>query len=127
MLTRELLTARPAAFLSLTGLTPVGFHALLADFASAYWRHRAAADATRRDGQPRRRAPGAGGRYAHDLPTRLLLALIWLKVYPTYEVLGLLFGLHKRNAQRNARDVLEVLEALDDFPFDRPDREGRTP
>jgi hypothetical protein len=127
MLTLELLTTRPAAFVSLTGLTPTAFQALLADFAPAYHRHRAAADATRRHGRPRRRAPGAGGRYAHDLPTRLLLTLVWLKVYPTYEVLGLLFGLHKRNAQLNARDVLEVLESLDDFPFDRPDRAGRPP
>jgi DDE superfamily endonuclease/Helix-turn-helix of DDE superfamily endonuclease len=124
MLTLELLTARPAAFVSLTGLTPADFEALFADFAPAYQRHRAAADATRRNGRPRRRAPGAGGRYAHDLRTRLLMALTWLKVYPTYEVLGLLFGLDKGNAQRNARDILGVLELLDDFPFDRPDGGG---
>jgi hypothetical protein len=127
MLTLERLTARPAAFVSLTGLTPADFDALCADFAPAYQRHRAAAAATRRAGQPRRRAPGAGGRYACDLRTRLLMALVWLKVYPTYEVLGVLFGLHKRNAQLNVRDILEALEALDDFPFDRPDGGGRPP
>jgi hypothetical protein len=121
MLSLDLLSARPTAFVSLTGLTLKEFEALAADFAPAYQRHRAAADTTRRDRQPRRRAVGAGGRYAHDLRHRLLLALVWLKVYPTYELLGLLFGLHKRNAQLNVRDVLEVLETLDDFPFDRPE------
>jgi DDE superfamily endonuclease len=125
MLDYARLAARPAAFLSLTGLTPAEFDRLLADFEPVYRRHRAAADRTRRDRRPRRRAPGAGGRYAHGLRDRLLLALVWLKVYPTYELLGLLFGLHKRNAQLNARDVLEALELLDDFPFDHPDPERR--
>ena len=120
MLDYHLLASKPAAFLSLTGLRPAEFDDLYAAFAPAYARHRAAADATRRGRAPRRRAAGAGHPFAHDLQTRLLLALVWLKAYPTYEVLGLLFGLHKRNAQLNARDALEVLELLDDFPFDRP-------
>src|SRR5262245_62108699 len=50
------------------------------------------------------------------------MALIWLRVYPTYELLGFFFDLHKRNAQLNVRDVLATLETLDDFPFDRPGR-----
>ncbi len=120
MLSLELLAAKPAAFVSFTGLTPAEFEHLYTAFAPAYHRHRGQADTTRRDRRPRRRAPGAGRRYAHDLRGRLLLALVWLKAYPTYEVLGLLFSLHKRNAQLNARDALEVLEQLDDFPFDRP-------
>ena len=119
MLNPDLLLGKPAAFVSFTGLRPAEFRALLADFTPAYDRHRVAAATTRR-GARRRRAPGAGARYRHDLPGRLLMALVWLKVYPTYEVLGLLFGLHKGNAFRDVRDVLEVLETLDDFPFDRP-------
>lgn len=127
MLTLSALTARPAAFLSLTGLRPDEFEALHADLEPAYHARRAAAETTRRDGLPRRRKAGAGGRYAHDLRHRLLMALVWLKVYPTYEVLGLLFALHKRNARLNVRDILEALEGLGDFPFDRPDQGGRRP
>src|SRR5262245_16210874 len=125
MIDLDRLLGKPAACASLTGLSPAEFEALSADFLPAYQRHPAAADATRRDRRPRRRAPGGGGRYALDLRRRLLLTLVWLKVYPTYEVLGLLFGLDRGNALRNARDVLEVLETLDDFPFDRGP-EGRT-
>jgi hypothetical protein len=124
MLSWDNLVAKPAAFRSLTGLRPAEFDGLLTAFAPAYEAHRATATTTRRDGQPRRRAPGAGGRYDHDLRDRLLLALVWLKVYPTYEVLAWLFGLDKGNAFRNARDILEALELLDDFPFDQPP-EGR--
>jgi len=121
----DVLVRRPTSFVSLTGLTVAEFEALYEAFATAYERHRAAATTTRRDQEVRQRAPGGGPRYAHDLQHRLLMALVWLKIYPTYEVLGLLFALHKRNAQLNVRDVLEVLETLDDFPFDRPpsDRE----
>jgi hypothetical protein len=53
------------------------------------------------------------------------MALVWLKLSPTYELLGLLFGLHRRNARLNVRDILEVLGTLDDFPFDRPDGSRR--
>ena len=123
MLRREVLAAKPAAFVRFTGLTPRQFRALADGFAPHYRRHRAAADITRRRRAPRRRAPGAGRRHAHDLPGRLLLALVWLKVYPTYEVLGLLFGLDKGNARRNLLDILEALDGFDDFPFDRPDRD----
>jgi hypothetical protein len=48
------------------------------------------------------------------------MALLWLRVYPTYEVLGFFFALHKRNAQLNVLAALEALDALPDSPFDRP-------
>jgi hypothetical protein len=121
MLSLEVLAAKPAAFLSFTGLTLSQFRALADAFEPHYHRHRAAAATTRRARAPRRRAPGAGHPHAHDLRGRLLLTLVWLKAYPTYEVLGLLFGLDKGNARRNALDVLEALDTFDDFPFDRPD------
>jgi len=119
MLHLDLLTTKPRAFVSLTGHTPAAFETLYATFAPAYQRYRTAADTTRRDGQPRRRAPGGGAPHALDLRHRLLLALVWLKVYPTFEVLGLFFGLDKGNARRNLLEILEVLETLDDFPFER--------
>jgi len=121
MLCFDVLAAKPAAFVSFTGLTPEAFSALADAFAPHYRRHRAAATTTRRGGAPRRRATGGGHPYAHDLHGRLLLTLVWLKVYPTYEVLGLLFGLDKGNARRDLLDILEALDTFDDFPFDRPD------
>lgn len=125
MLCLDALLAKPAACVSLTGLTPAEFQTLYENFAPAYQQHRDSATTTRRDRRPRRRASGAGSRYACDLQHRLLMALVWLKVYPTYEVLGFFFDLHKRNAQLNVRDVLEVLQLLDDFPFDRPARDRK--
>ena len=115
---------RPAVFRSLTGMDIESFEALFAEFDAADQAARAASARTRRGGQPRRRAPGAGRRHALDPRDRLLMALVWLRVYPAYELLGFFFGLHNGNANRNVADVLAVLETLGDFPFDRPDRDG---
>jgi hypothetical protein len=93
---------------------------VLQRFAQAETDRRAGSDRTRRDDQPRQRAAGAGHPYNHGAADRLLMALLWLRVYPTYEVLGFFFALHKRNAQLNVLAALDVLDALSDFPFDRP-------
>jgi hypothetical protein len=122
MFAYEALSRYPSAFRSLTGMSPAEFDSLLTAFDAAQQRLRAQQTTTSR-GQPRRRAVGAGHPHRHDDRHRLLLALVWLRVYPTYELLGFFFGLHKRNAQLNVRAVLAVLDPLDDFPFDRPGRD----
>jgi DDE superfamily endonuclease/Helix-turn-helix of DDE superfamily endonuclease len=114
-------------FRGLTGMDFDAFEALFADFQAADQAARASCGQTR-GGRPRRRAPGGGRRHALAPRDRLLMALFWLRTYPTYGVLAFPFGLDKANAHRNTADVLAVLEALGDFPFDRPDRDpGRTP
>lgn len=123
MLSYDALCRRPDAFPSLTGLTRAEFDRLAAEFEAAERAARGAATATRRDRRPLRNAPGAGHPDRNDARSRLLMALAWLRTSPTYEVLGLFFGLHKRNAQLNVRATLEALDALDTFPFDRPGRD----
>ena len=124
MLSYAALARRPAAFRAAIGMGPDEFDALLDDFTAAQADRRRAATRTKR-GAPRRRAPGGGHPHALDDRHRLLLALTWLRLYPTYEVLGLLFGLDKGNARRNAEDVLETLAAMGTFPFERPPAERR--
>jgi hypothetical protein len=121
MLTFDYLADHPRAFRSLTGFDRGGFDALFADY-------HAAADRLRRRsrtkaGTRRRRAAGGGAQHSLDPRTRLLLALVWVRAYPTYALLGVLFALDAGNAHRNTRDVLAVLDTLSDFPFDRPDRD----
>jgi len=124
MFAYETLIRYPGAFRSLTGMTPDDFDDLLTAFRDAQARRRRHSRTTR-TGQPRQRAAGAGHPHDHDDRHRLLLALVWLRVYPTYELLGFFFDLHKRNAQLNVRDVLAVLDTIDDFPFDRPGRDRK--
>src|SRR5689334_10216100 len=110
------LRRRPRILHSLTGMDPAAFDALAQQVDDADRARRAASTTTRRKGQPRRRAPGAGRRPALELRDRLLMTLFWLRAYPTYEVLGFLFGLHNGNACRNVADVLAILDSLTHFP-----------
>jgi hypothetical protein len=124
MFAYETLTRSPGAFRSLTGMTPDEFDVLLTAFRDAQARRQRRSRTTRK-GLPRQRAAGAGHPHHHDDRHRLLMALVWLRVYPTYEVLGFFFDLHKRNAQLNVRAVLATLDTIDDFPFDRPNRDRK--
>src|SRR5207244_6878970 len=104
------------------GITPDEFDALLTAFRDAQAR-RQRRSRTTRTGQPRQRAAGAGHPHDHDDRHRLLMALVWLRAYPTYEVLGFFFDLHKRNAQLNVRHVLGTLDTTDHFPSHPPTRD----
>lgn len=122
MLTSDHLADHPRAFRSLTGFDPPAFAALFDDYQAAADRRRRRTRTTRK-GVRRQRAVGGGGKRSLDERTRLLLALVWLRAYPTYAPLGVLFALDAGNAHRNAADVLAVLDTLSDFPFDRPDHD----
>jgi hypothetical protein len=121
MITFERVAARPAALASLTGLNLADFEALYQEFAAHYAKDRK--DSLTRKGQPRKRAAGAGAKFSQDGRTRLLMALVWLRTYPTYEVLAFLFSLNKGNAQRGVVDVLATLEAHTVFVCERPAQE----
>lgn len=56
------------------------------------------------------------------------MALIWLRTYPTYEVLGLFFNLHKSNVCRNLKPMLVLLEAQAQFElvWPRADQEPKS-
>jgi hypothetical protein len=125
MLDYASMSRRPSIFRDLTGMSREEFDDLHERFAAAERADRAASTTNRR-GERRRRAAGAGGPFRLDTVGRLLMALFWLRCYPTYEVLGFFFGdLHRRNAQLNVRGVLAVLERMHGFDFDRPGPAGR--
>jgi hypothetical protein len=127
MITFATLSQKPGAFRSLTGMSPQEFEPLFADWAEADRSRRAREGVTRRTKRERLRAPGAGRKYELDGRTRLLMALVWLKVYPTWEVLGYFFGLDESNARKGSKDVLKTLEAMGSFPLERrPRKQGRS-
>ena len=123
MITYDSLAARPSAFASLSGLTLADFEALYQDFATFYAGDRQGS--LTRTGEKRQRAAGGGTQFSQDGRTRLLMALVWLRVYPTFEVLGFFFSLHKANAQRGVADVLATLERHTVFTCERPATERR--
>jgi hypothetical protein len=100
------LRQHPSVFRHLTGLTVALFDALAADVLPAL----ALADRRRRDRPGRRRAPGAGHPCALGAADQVLLTVLWLRHYPTQEVLGFLFGVSDSAAKRALDRCLPVLE-----------------
>jgi DDE superfamily endonuclease/Helix-turn-helix of DDE superfamily endonuclease len=96
----------PTVFLKMTGLRQKEFEALLTDMLPRI----AEAERTRLQRPDRQRALG-GGRHADLARTnQLLLAIIWLRQYPTNEVLGFLFGVSDSTASRILAGLIPLLE-----------------
>ena len=115
------LRRRPTVFRSLTGMSIHEFEGLYQQVVDDIERY----DETRLEQRDRQRAVGAGRRYQYDARNRLLMALIWLRVYPTYEVLGFIFDLHKSNICRNLKGVLAVLREQLEGEIEWPDKGQR--
>jgi DDE superfamily endonuclease len=86
------LARKPTQFLTLTGMELIQFQTLLPDLE----RVNARLESERkrcvvRTKQPRQRQPGGGAQYGNDLPDRLLMLLLYYRLYVTQEFLTLLF------------------------------------
>lgn len=101
------LSRYPTVFLQMTGLRVPEFADLLTDVLPRF----AAAEHRRLARSDRQRAIG-GGR-STDLTARdqILLTVVWLRQYPTNEVLGFLFAVSDSTASRIRARVLPLLEA----------------
>ncbi len=111
------LSRHPRVFLSLTGLRIAMFEALVADLLPGY----AVAEQARLQRPARRRARGAGHPFALAPRDQLLLAVVWLRAYPTHEVLGYLFGVSDTTVTRTIARWLPLLEAAGRATMRLPD------
>ena len=108
ILRERYLRHHPAVFRAMTGLTVAQFDALLVEVSPRY----AAAERARLGRPGRRRAIGAGRKYTLPHRDHLLLAIVWLRRYPTNVVLGYLFGVSEYVALRTVQRVVPLLEGL---------------
>ena len=90
----------PSVFLSLTGLRIGEFDQLVKDVTSVYVAAELARHSLTWEGLPRRRAVGGGAHFTLSMRDQLLLTLVWLRQYPTNEVLGFLFGVSDSTVSR---------------------------
>jgi hypothetical protein len=100
------LRKHPAVFQHLTGVTVAAFDELAAAVVPAV----EAAHRQTLDRPNRKRAVGGGDTFDLTTADQLLLAVIWLRQYPTNEVLGFLFGVSDSTASRARTRCLPVLE-----------------
>jgi hypothetical protein len=107
MLRLQRLRRFPVVFRALTGLTVAAFDALLPELRAAF----EAARRQRLDRPDRLRALGGGDDFDLESDDQLLLTIVWLRTYPTQEVLGFLFGVSDSTAKRAIDRCLPLLEA----------------
>ena len=100
------LSEYPNVFRAMTGLHVSEFDELVQDVLAKY----AAAERTRLSRPGRKRGIGAGHPFALSDRDHVLLTVVWLRVYPTQEVLGYLFGVSDSAARSVIERVLPVLE-----------------
>ncbi len=111
------LSRHPGPFRALTGLDVAAFDALADELVPVI--ERALLGRRQRPGRTRR--VGGGRPCELDARDRLLLVVVWLRRYPTYEVLGFLFGVAKAIVGRAVAEVLPLLEAAGRDTMRMPD------
>ncbi len=94
-------------FKAMTGLHRAEFDELVQDVLPGY----AEAEEKRLSRPDRKRAIGGGPDFELTARDQILLAVVWLRKYPTYEVLGYLFGTSDTTVGRYINRVLPLLEA----------------
>ena len=111
------LSRHPAVFRAMTGLTVAAFDTLLADLLLA-----CVTAKQQRLTRPNRRRAIGGGRH-DDLcwTNQILLTVIWLRTYPTNEVLAYLIGVSDSTVSRVLARMLPLLEAAGKDTMRLPD------
>jgi len=100
------LTAYPNVFVKMTGLRVAEFDALVRDILPAF----SEAEIQRLSRPNRQREIGGGRGSELDPRNQVLLTVIWLRVYPTHDVLGYVFGVSAITVGRIIKRVLPLLE-----------------
>lgn len=110
MFTVARLRKQPRHFASFTGLSPEEFDTLLRALAPRY----AARERGCKSRPGRQRAIGGWHPFRLELPERLLMTLMYLRLYVTESLLGYLFDVHESsvNRERNQRMKPVLLEVL---------------
>ena len=103
------LKAHPHVLYSLTGLRPAEFEQLVKDVAPLFMASEKKRLLIIRAREQRKREIGGGHPFSLPMRDQLLLSVVWLRQYPTYEVLGFLFGITHSTVSRLLKRTLPVL------------------
>jgi len=117
------LSQHTGVFQSMTGLRVSEFNALYLDMQGYY----VEAEWARLERPTRQREIGAGHPFTLSPRDQILLTVVWLRVYPTYEVLGYLFGISDTTTGRVVARILPMLEKMgrDTMRLPHPGRKRR--
>ncbi len=96
---------------SVTGMTVEEFKSLAKDFGQVYEKKRQEDYEKKLENWERERRLGGGrkGKLA-TVYEKLFFILFYFKCYPTFDLLGFLFDIHRANSCRNVHKLLTILE-----------------
>jgi hypothetical protein len=117
VITYDKLKRKPRAFRSITGMSITEFDKLFRKIIPVWMR----SEQERLSRPDRKRAIGGGHPYTLRLRERLLMTVIWLRLYLSTEALGFFFGVDKSTASRNTRRLLSCLRQLGDETLGWPE------
>jgi hypothetical protein len=117
MITTSKLKQHPSVFAKMTGLRVAEFDGWIDPVLVRF----AEAEAARLSQRARQRALGGGDHADLAAGDQVLLTLVWLRLYPTHDVLGFLFGVSQPTVGRYLAHVLPVLEQLGADTLRQPD------
>ena len=105
---------KPALFLSTTGMQPDRFEQLMPEFERVYLELEAQRKSrVVKTGEERQRRPGGGAQFSTELQERLLMLLVYYRLYLTQEFMTLLFDVdNKATISRAMPQVRPVFEAV---------------
>ena len=118
------LKRNPRLFKSFFGVTVSEFDALYTKVVPVW----ASKEQERLSRRERQRAIGGGRTYDLNLRDRLLMTLMWLKLYLNTDVLGFLFAVDGSTVSRNVRKLLPTLRELGEatLGWAAPPQRGQT-
>jgi len=108
----SVLKKRPSTFKRLTGLTVEKFDELLQSLTLLYNK----AEGKRLYKHNRQRAQGAGRKQSLSLEDKLLMLLMYYRLYTTHEFLGFIFNLHNSNVGRQINYIQPLLAKIFRIP-----------
>ncbi len=108
------LSRKPKQFLAVTGMNLPQFQTLLPQLERVYGkRERQRKKRAVSTGKKRQRGIGGGAQFANDVPDRLLMLLLYYRLYLTQEFMTLLFcAEHKSVICRGIRQMRPVFETV---------------
>ena len=106
------LSKKPKMFRTFTGLTVEEFDKIYAKVENKYPEY----ERKRLYRKDRKRDIGAGRRFKLDIVDRLLMLLVYYRLYITYCLSGFLFDLDQSNVQRNIKHIEPLVKACIPLP-----------
>ncbi len=109
MLSYDKLSKKPILFKSFTGLSVQQFDEIFKEVESRYDKYEIKRLSSRKEGRKRERAVGAGRHFKLIVKDRVIMVLVYYRLYITYTLMEFLFGLDQSNVCRDIQKIEELI------------------